>query len=70
MDILHSGVGNLGAEPELKTVKVNGEDRKVVEMRVFLIEAAKPIMALKTMAASGVMWPSGMKVWGNVRSSS
>lgn len=29
------GTGNLADAPSLKTVKVNGEDRKVAEMRVF-----------------------------------
>ena len=31
----YQGTGNLGESPALKTVQVNGEDRKVVELRVF-----------------------------------
>lgn len=30
-----NGSGNLGFAPELRTVEVNGEDRKVASMRVF-----------------------------------
>lgn len=30
-----SGVGNLGTDPELHEVTVNGEDRQVAEMRVY-----------------------------------
>lgn len=30
-----NGSGNLGSAPELRTVEVNGEDRKVASMRVF-----------------------------------
>ncbi len=30
-----TGSGNLGSAPELRTVEVNGEDRKVASMRVF-----------------------------------
>ena len=29
------GKGNLADAPTLKTVRINGEDRKVAEMRVF-----------------------------------
>lgn len=31
----YQGTGNLGDSPTLKTVQVNGEDRKVAELRVF-----------------------------------
>ena len=31
----YQGTGNLGDSPVLKTVQVNGEDRKVAELRVF-----------------------------------
>ena len=31
----YQGTGNLGESPALKTVQVNGEDRKVAELRVF-----------------------------------
>ena len=31
----YQGTGNLGESPTLKTVQVNGEDRKVAELRVF-----------------------------------
>jgi hypothetical protein len=31
----YQGTGNLGDSPSLKTVQVNGEDRKVAELRVF-----------------------------------
>ena len=32
---IFQGTGNLGSDPEKKTVNVNGEDRTVVEFRVF-----------------------------------
>ena len=31
----YQGTGNLGDSPAIKTVQVNGEDRKVAELRVF-----------------------------------
>jgi single-strand DNA-binding protein len=31
----YQGTGNLGDSPVLKTIQVNGEDRKVAELRVF-----------------------------------
>jgi single-strand DNA-binding protein len=31
----YQGTGNLGESPTLKTVQINGEDRKVAELRVF-----------------------------------
>ena len=35
MAIKITGSGNLGSAPELRTVEVNGEDRKVASLRVF-----------------------------------
>ena len=35
------GKGNLADAPTLKTVRINGEDRKVAEMRVFFDEYSR-----------------------------
>lgn len=35
MSIQFSGVGNIGTDPELHEVTVNGEERQVAEMRVY-----------------------------------
>jgi single-strand DNA-binding protein len=35
MPNMYQGTGNLGDSPAIKTVQVNGEDRKVAELRVF-----------------------------------
>jgi len=35
MTRLFSGTGNLGAEPSLKQVEVDGEDRSVADMRIY-----------------------------------
>ena len=35
MPNIYQGTGNLGDSPAIKTVQVNGEDRKVAELRVF-----------------------------------
>ena len=41
MEIMHSGVGNLGADPISKTVKVGDEERQVIELRVFFERSRK-----------------------------
>ncbi|MBK6743062.1 MAG: hypothetical protein IPG66_08825 [Hydrogenophilales bacterium] len=46
------GKGNLGTAPTLKRVSVNGEDRAVCELRVFLTNTAAMLRARYSRAAA------------------
>ncbi|MBK6744191.1 MAG: single-stranded DNA-binding protein [Hydrogenophilales bacterium] len=54
------GTGNLGATPVLKHVQVNGEDRAVCELRVFIDEYGRD--AQGELQQTGGFWLSG-SIW-------
>ncbi len=56
-----SGKGNLADAPTLKAVRINGEDRKVAEMRIFFDEYSRN--ADGDFEQDGGMW-LGVSIWG------
>lgn len=56
-----SGKGNLADAPTLKTVRINNEDRKVAEMRVFFDEYSRN--ADGDFEQDGGIW-LGVSIWG------